>query len=179
MKKIITLALFSFIALTSCSDGDPGPQGPPGEDGLIGSVVDVTGDFSAANNYELSLNFNDVGLEVFESDVVLVYLKTGEDGTAGGQPVEVFRQLPQTYYINGQALQYNFDYTFFDVLIFLDGTADFGSLDPSYTDDQVLRVVVVPAEFAETSGVDVSNMGAVMKALDLQENDIEKASLKK
>lgn len=184
MKKIATLLFVSIFALSSCSDdgavgpqGPRGPEGPQGEPGPLGQVIDIVGDFTAANNYELSLDFNVEDIVVFESDAVLVYLKTGEDGTAGGAPVEVFRPLPQTYYVNGEAVQYNYEFTFFNVWIFMDGTADLGSLDPSYTDDQILRIVVVPAEFAETSGVDMSNMKAVMKALNIEQKDITKKKL--
>lgn len=182
MKKIVTLLFVSVFAFTSCSDdgevGPQGPQGPPGEPAPLAQVVDIVGDFTAANDYTLSLDFNDEGIEVFESDAVLVYLKTDEDGTAGGAPVEVFRILPQTYFIGDEILQYNYDFTFFDVFIFLDGTvADFGTLDSSFRNNQVLRVVVVPAEFAETSGVDMSNMKAVMNALDIEQKDITKKKL--
>ncbi|MGB8706118.1 MAG: collagen-like protein [Gillisia sp.] len=183
MKKILALFVMSSLVLTSCSsDGPVGPEGPPGPQGpagTTGTVIDVTGEFTSDNNYELSVDFNEQGVEVFESDAVLVYLKTGEDGTAGGSPVEVWRQLPQTYYVNGGQLQYNFDYTFFDVLIFLDGTVDFGSLDSSYTDNQVMRIVIVPADFAQTSGVDVSSMKAVMNALNVKSSDIQNVKLKK
>lgn len=184
MKKIFTLLFMSAFVFTSCSNdggvgpqGPPGPPGPPGEDGLIAKVIDIEGDFNAGNEYSLSVDFNTNDIEVFETDVVLVYLKTGEDGEAGGAPVEVFRQLPQTYYIDGQVLQYNFDFTFFDVLIFLDGTIDFATLDDSYTQDQVLRVVVVPAEFFTTSGVDMSNMKAVLNAFEIESKDIKKARI--
>ncbi|MCM4161196.1 collagen-like protein [Antarcticibacterium flavum] len=184
MKKIFTLLFMSVFALTSCSNdgpqgppGPPGPQGPPGPgggDAEIGTVIDLVGTFNAANDYSLLLDFNEENIEVFESDAVLVYMKTGEDGTADGAPVEVFRMLPQTYYINGEALQYNFDFTFFDVLIFLDGTVDLASLDTDYTNDRVFRVVIVPAEFAET--MDTLNIDAVLKSLDIQEMDIKKAN---
>ncbi len=185
MKKIVTLLFVSVFAFTSCSDdgavgpqGPPGPQGPEGEPGPMGQVIDITGDFTAANEYSLLLDFTQENIEVFESDAVLVYLKTGEDGTAGGAPVEVFRMLPQSYFIGDDVLQYNYDFTFFSVLIFLDGTfEDFGTLDASYRNDQVLRIVVVPAEFAETSGIDVSNMKAVMNALDINQRDITKRKL--
>ena len=102
MKKIITLLFVSAFAFTSCSDdgavgpqGPQGPQGPEGAPGPLGQVIDISGDFTAANEYSLSLNFDEQGIEVFESDAVLVYLKTGEDGTADGLSVEVFRLIPQ------------------------------------------------------------------------------------
>lgn len=184
MKRIFTLLFVSVFAFTSCSDdgaiGPPGPPGPPGEageDGLIGTVLDVEGDFNEANDFSLLVDFDDFGIEVFETDAVLVYLKTGEDGEADGLPVEVFRLLPQTYYIGDEVLQYNFDFTFFEALIFLDGTVDFSTLEDSYTQDQVLRVVVVPAGFASTSGVDVSNMEEVLNALDIGSGEIEKLSI--
>lgn len=184
MKKIVTLLFISIFAFTSCSDdgavgpqGPEGPQGPPG--GLeFAQVLEYEGvNFTAGNNYSFEVDFTQEGIEVFESDAVLVYLKVREDGVADGLPVEVFRPLPQTYYENGEAVQYNYEFTFFNVWIFMDGTADLGSLDPSYTDDQILRIVVVPAEFAETSGVDLSNMNAVMKALNIEQKDITKKKL--
>ena len=107
MKKIFTLLLISVFVLTSCNNDGPigpqgpqGPQGPAGADGLIGTVIDLQGSFNSTNNYNLTLDFNTEGIEVFESDVVLVYLKTGEDGTAGGLPVEVFSMLPHTEFID-------------------------------------------------------------------------------
>ena len=185
MKKIATLLFVSIFVLTSCSDdgavgpqGPRGQEGPKGEPGPVGQVIDITGDFTAANEYSLFLDFTQEDIDVFESDAVLVYLKTGEDGTAGGAPVEVFRMLPQSYFIGDDVLQYNYDFTFFSVLIFLDGTfEDFGTLDASYKNDKVLRIVVVPAEFAETSGVDMSNMKAVMNALSIDQKNITKKKL--
>jgi len=183
MKKIFTLLFISIFALTSCGNDGPvgpqgpqGPQGPDGADGLIGTVIDLQGSFTSADDF-LVLDFNDEGIEVFESDVVLVYLKTGEDGEAGGLPVEIFSMLPHTEFINGQILQYDFDFTFFDVQIFLKGTVDFDALDSSYTTNQKFRIVVVPAEFAEASGVDLSNMEAVMHALDIQPENIKKGEI--
>lgn len=176
MKKIFTLLLFSVFAFTSCSDdgqiGPPGPQGPLGEAGPLAQVIDITGDFSETDNYTLSLDFNAEGLEVFETDAVLVYLKDGEDGEAGGAPVEVFRMLPQVYYVESGEVQYNYEFTFFEVEIFMEGTANFDDLDPAFTQDQVFRIVIVPGEFAQTSGVDMSNMNAVLNALDVQKSEI-------
>ena len=165
MKRIITMLFCTMFVMASCSSdgppGPPGPEGPAGAPGPLATVFDVEVDFTAGENYEAVIDFNEMGVEVFESDVVLVYLKVGEDGTAGGAPVEAFRMLPQTYFINGEQLQYNYDYTFFDILVFLDGTVDFATLDPSFLNNRILRIAVIPAEFA--SSLDVNNIDAVLK----------------
>lgn len=179
MKKIFTILFCSAFVFTSCSNdgeigppGPQGPQGPPGEGGELAQVIDITGDFSAENDYTLSLDFNAEDIEVFETDAVLVYVKDGEAGEAGGLPVEIFRPLPQVYYVESGEVQYNYEFTFFQVDIFMEGTANFDELDDEFTQDQVFRVVIVPGEFAENSGVDMSNMNAVLEALDIQNNEI-------
>lgn len=180
MKKIFTYLTLSLFIFTSCSkegprgpEGPEGPQGPPGSDGLIGIVFDVQGDFTSDNDYSLLVDYADhTSEEVFESDVVLVYLRTGEDGTADGEPVYVWRLLPQTFYVDNGTVLYNFDYTFFDVNIFLDSNLDLGTLGAEFTDDQVFRIAIVPANFASSQGVDVSNYNEVMSALQFQERDI-------
>lgn len=181
MKKLTVLILSIFFTLASCSsddvgprgpEGPPGPPGPPGEDGLIGAVFEVQGDFTEGNNWELFIEYADfTDVEVFESDVVLVYLRTGEDGEAGGEPVYVWRMLPQTYYLEeGGSMQYNFDYTFFDVNIFLDSDVALSTLGPAFTDNQVFRIAIVPAEFAST--MNISDFDAVMSALEIEERNI-------
>ena len=189
MKRFYFLLSFVLIAFTSCSDdgemGPPGPQGPQGPegpagvDGLIGTVFDVEGDFTDANDYTLFVDYAEyTDVEVFESDVVLVYLRVGTDGESGGEPVYVWRLLPQTYYLEGGGtMQYNYDYTFFDTSIFLDSDVDLASLGAEFTDDQVFRVAILPAEFAQNSGVDVSNYEAVMSALKIQDRKIPQLEL--
>ncbi len=185
MKKIfyLFLAVFSII-LVSCSGdegpiGPPGPQGPPGADGLIGTVFDVTADFNAGNDYSALVTYSDfTDAEVFESDVVLVYLRVGQDGEADGEPVYLWRLLPQTYYVDGGTMQYNYDYSYFDVNIFLDGDVDLSTLGTAFLDDQVFRVAIVPADFAQTTGVNVSDYNAVMSAMKVDPQDIPVLELK-
>ncbi len=139
MKKFSTLFICAFLALASCTSDDsvqgpPGPQGPEGPSGVggfIGTAIDVTGDFTAANSYTLELLFDDpdLDIEVFESDAVLVYVKVGDgNDDANGVPIEIFRALPQTYFQGDKTIQYNFDFTYEDVLIFLDGVNANGTL---------------------------------------------------
>lgn len=189
MKKISTLIICALFALTSCTSdsvqGPPGPQGPEGPSGVggfIGTAIDVTGDFTATNSYTLSVFFDDEGVEVFESDAVLVYVKVGDgNDDANGVPIEIFRALPQTYFQGDKTIQYNFDFTYEDVFIFLDGInsngtqLDFAALDAEFRFNQKFRVIVVPAAFAQNKQqIDLTNMNAVMKELNISEADVIK-----
>ena len=172
MKKICILFLMFGVTLTSCTSdepgppGPPGPQGPAGADGLIGTVFDVVGDFTAENEYSLLVTYSDfTDVEVFESDVVLVYLRVGQEGEAEGEPVYLWRLLPQTYYLEGGTMQYNYDYTFFDVNIFLDGDVPLSSLGPAFTEEQYFRIAILPAEFAQEMGMEIRDFDAVMSAM--------------
>ena len=78
--------------------------------------------------------------------------------------------MPQTTYLNDDStLVYNFDFTQNDVRFFLDGTTDFSTLDNVWTQDQVFRVVVVPAD--NVDGIDVSDINAVLSLNNIQAID--------
>jgi hypothetical protein len=191
MKKIFSILFMSAFLFTACStDGDRGPQGPQGPEGptgvggFIGTAIDVTGDFTAANSYTLELLFDDpdLDIEVFESDAVLVYVKVGDgQDHPDGNPIEIFRALPQTYFQGDKTIQYNFDFTYEDVFIFLDGVnsngtlLDFAALDSEFRLNQKFRVIVLPAAFAENrKQLDLTNMNAVMKELNIRQADVIK-----
>lgn len=192
MKKISTLLIGAFFALASCTTdsvqgppGPPGPQGPEGisgVNGFVGTAIDVTGDMTAENFYTLTLYFDDINLEVLESDAVLVYVKVGDgQDDANGVPIEIFRALPQTYFQGDKTVQYNFDFTFEDVFIFLDGInsdgteLDFAALDEEFRLNQKFRVIVIPADFAQNrKQLDLTNMKSVMKEFNIKESDVIK-----
>ena len=120
MKKIIIL-LLSFVLL-SCE----GPEGPPGLDGLIGNVFDVVVDFTPGNGHSVLISYPN-NLEVFETDVVMVYLLERQVSDPSG-PIDVWTPLPQTFFLNGGGqLVYNFNHTFLDVNLFLDGNINLDS----------------------------------------------------
>ena len=148
MKNIfLFLALSSTILFTSC-EGDPGP---PGKDGVsfLGQVFETTVSFSSSNNFESLVSFP-LSIEVFESDAVLVYHLV-ETIPGNGGPIDVWEPLPQTYFVNQGTLVYNFDHTFLDIRLFLDGNFDLNTLPTNFTANQTFRVAVVPAEFARTN----------------------------
>ena len=140
MKRTLSIISLFSILLTACV-GDPGPPGFDGQDGglIVSSAFEIVVDFNTQNNYEIVEPY---GFNVYDYDVTLVYVLWETDN---GQ--EVWRLLPQsTIFVGGATLNYNFDFTQTDVKLFLEGTADFDSLDAVWTQDVVFRVVVVPAD---------------------------------
>lgn len=156
MKKIC-IAFMTIVAviITSCT-GDQGPSGPPGNDGglVVSKSFEKVVTFNSANNYQ---DIEAYGFEVLPSDVTLVYVLWE---TLNGQ--DVWRLTPQTVEFNEGTLTYNYDFTQTDVRFFLDGTIDFNLLDLSYTQNQVFRVVVVPAD--NNGRMDYSDLSVVMDA---------------
>ncbi|PKA84299.1 hypothetical protein ATE92_2480 [Ulvibacter sp. MAR_2010_11] len=165
MKHLILSLLFtSTLLLTSC-EGDQGPPGDPGIN-ILGQVFEVTVDFTASNNYEQLIVFPS-NVEVYESDVVLVYLLEGV--TSGG--IDIWSQLPQTFFVPQGTLIYNFDYTFLDVRLYLYGDfSDFSTLGTQYTNDQTFRVAIVPSEFANAN----LTMDELLQNLQIETSQIPK-----
>lgn len=162
MKKLYPLILFALI-LVSC-EGPVGPPGPPGFDGqdgvgLPGLVFEVEADLNSGTNFEYFVEIPSE-IEVFESDVVMVYRLMGVfEGS------DIWEPLPQTIFIGNDILLYGFDYTLFDVRLFLDGTFDLNSLDRNDTDGLIYRIAVMPADFAKS--IDVNKLSKVMEALEI------------
>ena len=171
--KTLAYSLLIIVAvfLSSCE----GPIGPPGEDGtsLLGSVFEIEGDFTQANNLELFFDFPN-NFEIYDTDVVLVYI-LWETTKINGKDVDVWRLLPQTRIFTGGFLQYNFDYTINDVKIFLETNLPYNQLLPGETQDQIFRIVVLPADFvAQKKSVEISDMNFLLNSPDLKLNIIHK-----
>lgn len=169
MKKILTLfAVVGLMAFTSC-EGPEGPEGPPGPQGAIGAVYENIApnyyNFTNANNYSVRFNFP---VPLVDSDVVLVYRFDGTDN--GGRPV--WQALPETYYFDNGTRDFSFKYvfTYNYVNIYLDGN-DRETVPPAYRTNQILRIVVVPADFATSVNKD-SYLDVVSK-LNIQEDQIQ------
>lgn len=149
MKYIVLfLAVSSSFFFSSCE----GPTGPPGEPGIniLGQVFEVTVDFTVGNDFQQLVSIPN-NVEVFESDVILVYwLEDVVPG--GGGTIDLWSQLPQTIYLDGGgSFQYTFNHSFIDVLLFLQGDIDLSTLGNGFTNDQVFRIAVVPSEFADAN----------------------------
>jgi hypothetical protein len=180
--KIFTLViLFASLGFIAC-EGPAGPPGPPGFDGINGAdgadgatalsqVLEIEVDFNAANDYAALYEFPN-SVEVFEADLVLVYLLWETIDGNDGQPVDVWRLLPQTRILDQGLLQYNYDHTFLDVNLFLEADFDLGTLPDGDTQDQVFRIAIVPGEFAQSGKMDRSNLAEVMKKIGVTEETV-------
>lgn len=163
MKKLSLLfTICTFVLISSCT-GPAGPPGPPGYDNL-GQVFETTINFNQGNNYSRLITYPS-NIVVYESDVVLVYLL--EEVVNGD--VDVWSQLPQTYFLNQGTLLYTFDHTFIDVNIFLDANFNLNTLEPNYTDNQIFRIAILPAEYANSN----LSMDELMNNLQIETSDIQ------
>ena len=164
MKKISMLVVLFAVLLTAC-EGEMGPPGPPGldgldgADGLIGSIFEVQADFNP-DGFEFVVEIPST-IEVVDTDVVIAYILSGVENN-----VDIWEPLPQTLFFGNDILLYGYDYTYFDVRFFLDGTIDLYSLSPLYTDNVIFRVAVIPADFA--GSINTLNLEEVMAAMNVK-----------
>ncbi|HAT63989.1 MAG TPA: hypothetical protein DCS66_05225 [Flavobacteriaceae bacterium] len=145
MKKILILPLIAISLFLTACEGPQGPPGPPGNDGIniLGQVFEVTINLNENNSFQRVVNIPSA-IEVYESDVILVYRW---EGTFDG--ADIWTPLPATYFSLGDTFLYTFNHTFFDVKFFLDGNFDLTELGSEWTDDQSFRIAIVPAEFGQ------------------------------
>jgi len=152
------------------TQGPQGPQGPEGPAGESGYLFEFEGVNFTAPAYDVILPYPD-DFEGLDSDVALVYLLWGVETDSNGDPIEIWRQLPQTIFHPMGLLLYNYDFTLSDVRLFLDGEFNLDGLGAIDTDDWVVRIVVVPGEFwaSGRSSIDHSDYQAVVEAYGLPE----------
>ena len=165
MKKALLLLVVTVSLFFVACEGDPGPPGPEGLPGvnILGQVFEVNVDFNSGNDFRQLVTIPS-NVEVFESDVILVYWL--EDVAPGN--VDIWSPLPQTIYLDNGSFQYTFNHTFVDVLLFLQGDVDLNSLGSGFTNDQIFRIAVVPSEFAQ----DGLSMSQLLDGLQLDPSDI-------
>jgi hypothetical protein len=162
MKTLITiLGLGLILSLNSCFIGDEGPRGPQGiqgqtgdqgEPGAEGFVFEYENVSFTGPEYEIVLDFNgDFNFEGLDSDVALVYFLWDTE-VINGETLEIWRALPQSIITPSGLLQYNYDFTKYDVSLFLDAEFPLDDLTAADTDDWIVRIVVVPGKFWNSGG---------------------------
>jgi hypothetical protein len=162
MKKIITLlAVIGMLSIQGCTTSENDYV----DTDTISTVYETNPVSFLATSYTVKYIFP---YTIYSSDMVLVYRLTG---TVNGNDLWEF--LPETHYFadGTRDFSYNFDFTRNDVQIYLEGN-DLPSLDAGYRLNQIFRIVVVPGSFANS--IDPNNYAAVIAALKINENQIQK-----
>ncbi|MEN8187221.1 MAG: hypothetical protein ABFR05_08850, partial [Bacteroidota bacterium] len=161
MKKL--LALLLIIPLLFSCEGEMGPPGQDGLDGIsiLGQVFEAQVDFNTGNDFQVLVDFPSQ-IEVYDTDVVLAYILAGTDNG-----VDIWEPLPQTLFFNEGILLYGYNHTYADIEFFLDGTVSFEDLIPELTQDIIFRIAILPADAAQS--LDLNNLESVMSALQNQE----------
>lgn len=152
------------VIFTACGTGPQGPRGPQGPPGasIIGQAFEAQVDFTAGNNYSQIIPFPN-SVEVFETDIVMVYLLWEVDEATGH---DVWQPLPVSVFFDDGELQYAFDYTLADVRLFLTGDKDLTTAGPAFTQEQLFRIVIIPAEYVQSSKIDLNSPREVMNLVN-------------
>ncbi len=178
MKTLrVILILFTATFIMSCTVRD-GRDGIDGEDGdaLLGSIFEIEGDFTFENAYTLIHDFP-LDFEIYDGDVVLVYILWAQVEQNDGSMLDIWRALPQTRVFEEGILQYNFDYTLVDVQIFLDGDIDFEILSAGDTHNQIFRIAVLPAAFAYEKSLNMNNLNSLMNNDEVRSRTIQRTKI--
>ncbi|TLP81669.1 collagen-like protein [Maribacter sp. ACAM166] len=197
MKKLnLFLGVLVTLFLISCEgpEGLPGLNGRDGFDGFDGEngengidaiqaqVFELDGvnfDYIDADNlHETLITFSDfTNFETRKEDAVLVYRYDGPVEFEDGAIEDSWGLIPQNFFLEEGTIQYVYTHTLFDVQVFIDGNFDLINLNPDFTDNQILRVVIIPGEFAATGKLDTSDFNAVLRHIGIDEENIQKVKL--
>jgi hypothetical protein len=166
--------MFSIVLLTVMScEGPVGPPGPPGSDGLdgiviLGEVFELEANFNAQGNFGV---IGEYGFTIEASDKVLVYHLAEVDNNR-----DIWRLLPRTVFHPNGIFNYAYDFSQTDFSIFLEGNFDLTTLEPVFLQDQIFRVLIIPADFID-GRIDVSDHEGMLRMMDVDPADIPKISL--
>jgi hypothetical protein len=170
MKKIITLfAVIGMLVLQGCTgpEGIPGRDGDKGEPGFVSEVFELKNVNFINNPTDGYIIYQKLTPTIFDSDVILIYRLAGTLNSS----TPIWQPIPRTLFLTQGELDYDFDFSKEDFTIYAGGNYNL-SLTPQYLNNQTFRIVIVPGSFS--TSVDTSNYNAVMAALNIKENQIQK-----
>ena|GEM_PF-564469 len=175
IMRVYKWSVLSIALLTAMScEGPVGPPGLPGNDGLdgiviLGEVFELEADFNAQGNFGV---FGDFGFTIEESDKVLIYHLEGLDNER-----DIWRLLPRMVFHPNGIFNYAYDFSVVDYSIFLEGNFNLTTLEARFVENQVFRVLIIPANFIDAR-IDVSDHEGMLRMMDVDPADIPRISLK-
>jgi hypothetical protein len=116
--------------------------------------------------YQISRTFSPA---LYDYDMVMVYMQNGTTGN--GAPI--WQQIPITFYLaDGHEVDYNFDFSKYDVVITAGGTFDLAGT--SFINNKRFRILVIPADPPANRGtaVDFSNYDEVIQYYQIDDSKV-------
>ncbi len=168
MRKII-LSIFILTTLVACR----GPRGHKGDPGinLLGQTFEAQVNFgyeSQANMFSTVVDIPN-GIEVYDSDAILVYRLETVSANDGGQ-IDTYSLIPQEFYLPEGTISYVYNHTANDVELLIDGDFNLSNLNPIFTDNQIFRFVVLPSDWANDADIHIDTYDDLQSyGLDLEE----------
>lgn len=160
------MAIFSFAAV-SCDNRNDDVN----YQDTYSVVLDIKNVSFAntADGYSIKRSFTK---PMVSSDVVLIYRKANPN--AGANEPTIWQLIPKTLYLDGgDELDYDFDFTVNDVMIYANGNYDI-STTPAYLTNQTFRVVLVPASVGGKGiTVDYSDYNKVIKLYRIDDSKVK------
>ena len=167
MKKLFLLSsLFFLITLSGCTSNVSDVNQNPVVN-IESAVYEISNtNFQPSNNFGRLFVFPRA---ILPSDHVLVYRLAGQTS----QNQDIWTILPKQYFLANGTFDfgYNFDFTRFDVSIFIEGN-NLNTLNSSFRLGQVFRIVIVPGQFQNK--MSFSDYAQTLSYLHLSEKDIVK-----
>ncbi|MBC7522863.1 MAG: hypothetical protein H7239_00255 [Flavobacterium sp.] len=168
-KILIMVTLIGMMMLQSCTVQDSQPSNIVNNNTVIGEVFEVTRSFTPANNFSNLVAFPHT---IYASDMILVYRLSGVSSGA-----DIWKLLPETYYTSTGTLdfRYDFDFTKYDASIYMDGF-DLATVSNNYRLNQVLRIVIIPANFSNKTSLqyDINDYSSVANYFKIDNSKVLK-----
>ena len=171
MKKYFLLALmgvFSFGAIVSCDRNEDVIVQDNDTYSVVLDINNVNFAIDPANNQSASIK-RSFTKPLVDTDVVLIYRKAGS--TTDGSPV--WQSIPRSIYFDSNVLDYDFDFSRNDIMIYADGNYAL-STTPEYVMSQTFRVVLVPAsQGGKNANVDYSDYNSVIRYFKIDDTKVK------
>ncbi len=163
MKKLIPflcVAVFGLASFSCTSDDDTVfvdyDTYPVVLDLNNVNFENVNGSFQIARTF---------GTPMYDTDMLLAYMKVGT--TNNNSPI--WQQIPITFYLNnGDEVDYNYDFSKYDFVIYAGGTFDL--TNTSYVLNQTFRILLVPADYGKSANLDYSNYESVVNYYNIDDS---------
>lgn len=144
MKKLLPflLLLVGSLFIFSCKDDDDVYVQVDVDYPAVYDLRNVNFSYNATDGWNYYQAFS---RSMLDQDYLVIFRQVGSsDGTP------VWQQIPRTLYLTQGELDYDFDFTKNDFMIYAGGTYDI-STTPQYITNQTFRVVLVPAVYGKNA----------------------------